>query len=198
MKLWSEGEHKSSSGHNNDSAVLQWVVQEQQWAQEYGVPIIALYDADRYRWAQLKHYVPLYPHVFERPVIDYRIEAKERPFTAVKSAERIASQPAATQPAAAQPVHGCVGSTSQSPAPATFAAGSSTSQTLSNACQHVYRKLTVKLAGVKPSVVIASVGTNGGLMPIETWEQQDVARELQQAIPTGILYWCVGSQGGCY
>ena len=56
------------------------------------MPIIALYDADRYRWDQLKQWVPLYPHVFEKPAIayskDYRIEAKQRILDAVKSAKR--------------------------------------------------------------------------------------------------------------
>ena len=31
---------------------------------------------------------------------------------------------------------------------------------------------------------------------VNTWDQEDVARELAETIPSGVPYWCIGSQGG--
>ena len=32
----------------------EWVVKENEWARDKGVPIIALYDGDRYQWDQAR------------------------------------------------------------------------------------------------------------------------------------------------
>jgi len=70
----------------------EWVVKENAWAEQYGRPIITLFDGDHHRWDQLKKWLPLHPHVFKRQAIpytkDYRVESREKLVKQVKTAMR--------------------------------------------------------------------------------------------------------------
>merc|ERR1719261_1965385 len=44
-----------------------WVVKENEWARDANIPIILLYDGDRYRWDQLAKWKFKHPHCFKYP-----------------------------------------------------------------------------------------------------------------------------------
>merc|ERR1719387_2302208 len=49
----------------------QWVVQENEWARDLGIPILVLYDGDRYEWGHIAKWQATHPHCFKFPAIEY-------------------------------------------------------------------------------------------------------------------------------
>ena len=66
----------------------EWVVSENQWARDKNIPIIALYDADRYPWDTVGKWKLKHPHVFSNQAISYsknfRNESREKLLAAVQ------------------------------------------------------------------------------------------------------------------
>ena len=60
---------------------------ENAWAAAAGLPILAFYDADRYRWDEISHWRTDYPRVFKYQAIpytkDFRNESRDRLLSAV-------------------------------------------------------------------------------------------------------------------
>ena len=65
----------------------EWVQAENAWALAAGLPILAFYDADRYRWDEISHWRTEFPHVFKFQAIphtkDFRSESRDRLLSAV-------------------------------------------------------------------------------------------------------------------
>merc|ERR1719506_579642 len=49
----------------------EWVAKENEWARDNEIPILALYDGDRYRWEDVRKWQQKYPHVFKYQAIEY-------------------------------------------------------------------------------------------------------------------------------
>ena len=58
-----------------------WVRAENAWAEQAGIPILAMFDSDRYRWDDVSHWKTDFPHVFKYQVVpytkDYRSESRD-------------------------------------------------------------------------------------------------------------------------
>ena len=65
----------------------EWVQAENAWALAAGLPILAFYDADRYRWDEISQWRAEFPHVFKYQAIpytkDFRNESRNRLLSAV-------------------------------------------------------------------------------------------------------------------
>ena len=65
----------------------EWVQAENAWALAAGLPILAFYDADRYRWDEISQWRAEFPHVFKYQAIpytkDFRNESRDRLLSAV-------------------------------------------------------------------------------------------------------------------
>jgi hypothetical protein len=65
----------------------EWVEKENEWARDAEIPIIALYDGDRYRWEDVAKWRHKYPHVFKYQALEYaknfRTESRNKLLAAV-------------------------------------------------------------------------------------------------------------------
>jgi len=70
----------------------EWVQLENRWAMEMGIPIVPLYDGDRYRWGDISKWRNSHPHVFKFQAVvvtrDFRTESHAKLITAIQIAER--------------------------------------------------------------------------------------------------------------
>lgn len=142
-----------------------WVTLENEWARDAGIPVVGMYDGDKFRWEQIGKWKDEHPHVFDRPIInyqkDYRVESKKRLLSAVRDAAKEAksakgqaakaSAQKAAVAAAASP-----GKKKSSTSLVRIAVGKSTHTDPTLAVEKAYRHLISKLGGYPPHMCVVA------------------------------------------
>lgn len=139
----------------------EWVTLENEWARDAGIPVVGMYDGDKFRWEQICKWKDDHPHVFARPVInyqkDYRVESKKRLLAAVREAAKEAKalakkkKPARKQQALASPLP------KKNPSSLVrIAVGKSTLQEPMEAVEKAWRHLVSKLGGFAPHMIVVA------------------------------------------
>jgi len=142
----------------------EWVCLENEWARDAGIPVVGMYDGDKFRWEQIAKWKEDHPHVFSRPVInyqkDYRVESKKRLLAAVRDAAKEASAAAAKKTKSKKKAAAAaVASPGAKKSPASLvriAVGKSTLTDASHAVDKAWRHLVSKLGGLTPHMCIVA------------------------------------------
>jgi len=144
----------------------EWVCLENQWAREAAIPVVPLYDGDRFRWEQLAKWRadPALEHVFKRQTVnyqkDYRVESKKRLLAAIREASAAAPDVVApSHSLSSASANATLSPTSKRATPSSLvriAVGKSTDADPRSAVTRAWSHLVSKLGGVHPNMVIAA------------------------------------------
>lgn len=149
----------------------EWVTLENEWARDAGIPVVGMYDGDKFRWEQVAKWKEDHPHVFVRPITnyqkDYRVESKKRLLAAIRDA---AKEAAISKKAAAKRSKKAAAAAAASPGPkknpsslVRIAVGKATETDPADAVSKAWRHLLSKLGGLAPSMcIVAFTGKHDG------------------------------------
>mmetsp|Transcript_69232 Transcript_69232/g.225495 ORF Transcript_69232/g.225495 Transcript_69232/m.225495 type:complete len:555 (+) Transcript_69232:416-2080(+) len=129
-----------------------WVVRENVWAANAGIPIVPVFDADRFRWGgQLDRWARLYPFVFIKQAIPlskgHRRESVERVLQAVQAALEEGIRP---------PEEQVSGNLSISVTDVRVGTGGSRETVTVDAIATAYESMLARLSYERPSLIVAT------------------------------------------
>ena len=162
-----------------------WVLRENEWAANAGIPIITVYDADRFKWAgQLDKWFQLYPWAFARQSVPltklHRRNTLQMLLAAVRSGLDVA---ALGRKPPAQSVQASVESLSS----AKIGAGGSRATETELAVEAAYEAMMTKLGGAKPTLVLAAF--------TDTHDAELVGNELDSLLGDVPMLGCTSCRG---
>ena len=136
----------------------EWVTLENEWARDAGIPVVGMYDGDKFRWEQICKWKDDHPHVFARPVINYQKDYSRASDFLPLCASCQGGQdpckkkkPARKQQALASPLP------KKNPSSLVrIAVGKSTLQEPMEAVEKAWRHLVSKLGGFAPHMIVVA------------------------------------------
>mmetsp|Transcript_65103 Transcript_65103/g.108157 ORF Transcript_65103/g.108157 Transcript_65103/m.108157 type:complete len:662 (+) Transcript_65103:39-2024(+) len=159
-----------------------WVFKENLFAANVGIPIVAVYDADRFRWeGQLDKWLRLYPFVFSRQVIPL---SKSQRRASVKSLlEAIGAAAAEGRKPPAQRIE----ASHNARAYAKVGVGGSRETETRSAIDTAHKGMLARLDGHTPSLVVAAFTC--------THNASEVANRLHELAPGIPMIGCTSCRG---
>mmetsp|Transcript_55601 Transcript_55601/g.148300 ORF Transcript_55601/g.148300 Transcript_55601/m.148300 type:complete len:654 (-) Transcript_55601:255-2216(-) len=158
-----------------------WVLQENLCAANCGIPIVVLYDSDRFAWSQFEMWREMYPWVFARPEIAvskmHRQDSVEELLKSVKAACAERSVPPVTKIVVG------AGRLTQ----VSVAVGGSRATSSAAACETAYKGLLQRLGGSLPSLIVATCTS--------AHDASEVTAKLHELAPFVPMVGCTSCRG---
>jgi len=158
-----------------------WVFKENLFAANIGLPIVLVYDADRFRWEQLNKWQRLYPWLFARQVVPISKTQRRASLTQLLESVQTACQER-TRP----PTTPIVSELSTLGRAKVGVGGSRETETL-GACETAFNGMLSRLGGAMPSLIVVAFTC--------THDATEVARRLHELAPMVPMVGCTSCQG---
>ncbi len=159
-----------------------WVFKENRLAANAGIPIVCIYDADRYRWnGQLDKWLKLYPWVFGRQVVpltkSQRRTSAEALLGAIAKARRDGRQPPAER----------IDATMGARVLAKVGVGGSRETETRSAVESAFKGMLSRLDGAQPSLIVCAFTC--------THDVDELAARVHELAPTVPVIGCTTCRG---
>jgi len=160
-----------------------WVLQENLWATNAGIPIIPVYDSDRFKWkGQLDKWEKMYPYFFKREAIPLSKCSRHSSIRNVREALDMAFKEGIQPPMEAIRLEVNIGG-----AQTKIAVGGSQGTDTKQAVQTAYHSMCTQLNGVKPSLIICGFTC--------THDANVVSDNLHELAPDVPMIGCTSCRG---
>jgi hypothetical protein len=162
-----------------------WVFKENLLAVNAGIPIVPIYDADRFRWdGQLDKLCRLYPWVFKRQVVPLtKTQRRASAAQLIKAIEEAAATVKNGRIKPDPPIEAVMGAKVK----VTVGVGGSRETDTRGAVDTAHKTMLARLNGQQPSLIVCAYTC--------THEAEAVAKRLHELSPTVPMLGCTSCRG---